>query len=341
MLLNINSDGELTLEVLADKLENYAVPLVLLREDLKLFAKNRRVSEYVSGLRIGSSFRKRFTYEALNDILVLQPGQCLRTELIKNETCYSVTVSRMKNCYALVLKPFDALKGIDRIYGRLSGYDMNIESPAAEPDSEIFRFSETATLILKMLDELKSVRGMPFFNAAAVVRSVVDTATRRYRKFADSFRLLLNDAELISQGNSRDFALIITLLSAFCMDCSAEKNVTVEAYESQDDGVFRIYSDTDMSAYDISRLIFPDGYSSFENASSLWFHLIKMLSEANLWEFSVEQSVDGFVVFNLRLPLFREGIKDYILEDSAPGFVSEMIGIIFAEFGLAAALERE
>lgn len=138
----------------------------------------------------------------------------------------------------------------------------------------------------------------------------------------------LNSVELVVKGSEYDFVIAAAVLTELCAGLSDKGKIIINAFPQDDCALVVITSDTDLPDNDIANLI-SNKYAENMDEAAYWLHLIKLLCEGNLWDFSAENLGCGKIGFALRMP-FAEKLEDCVLRDIRIGAIQEILAFVFA-----------
>lgn len=332
MRMNLHAVSTLPRDVLAERIPQMNEPAILLGDDLKIISKNASASALFFDLRRGRGIRKFLSPQDEICISEMLSGQVSGIELINGETHYGATVVCGDEYRFIVIRSIAAgiQSGIEVIYGRSSGYDMNLDVPDVLSDSPVnFRQKELHDYILKLHEELKITRNRPCFNASAVMRMFGNEMNRHSPKLRRLLDISVESAGLVVLGSECDFAMILAYISYFYIGASADTRVSICIYENGGNAVVSMSAPTDLSPYEAACINSARNVGDMDS-TGYWFHLVKLLAEGNLWDFEVMTEEDGTVFFTLRMPLSDERFDNCVFRDIDPLFLRRIIEFVFS-----------
>ena len=288
MLINVKSAGTLFRQQIIQQMNNIGKPAILLDEDLKIIDKNKSASAVVR-LRRGAKLTPLLPKEHIKPIFEMKPHSVLSTTLNLGAFSCKANVICGADCRLAVFSQENGGLGIEVLekYKKMSGYDITLVRGEEASEENILkeerRKGELSDIVENILDGLKGVRGLPFFNASAVLKSIENEIQNHNVKSRNLVRFSGRLNELITEGSDRDFILIITALIAFCSDKSRCEPVSVEVFDYEDELVFRVSGNSSLSDYDIACIATMNGkFASFgRNLGDdvFWGYLIKLFKK--------------------------------------------------------------
>jgi hypothetical protein len=333
MLINVKTVGINDSESLSVLANGLGIPAVLTDESLKIIKKNPSFSKTIPNLRKGSGMGSFFDGSAREEIANMSQSDVFATRLTaKDGTAFGVIVLGGIDSRLLIFNAIgsDIVERIDGLYRRMSGFDdgkIGFDTNSDFLPISGTKSSDAKALLSKMLADIGSVRTLPFFNAADVIKAISSAVSGASRPVKDRLRIELVSDEMITHGCARDLALIISFSVAFCLDNSDSSPVFLKADVNDGEIEFSVTSRTELSVYDAARMtaIYND---EDDESKNFWFYMIRLLADANLWSFSTEARIDGTVVFKLKTP-FSESVESLLLRDSLNEEVSAVINMFF------------
>lgn len=313
---------------LSEYVKTLSVPAVLLDEKLKIISKNSEAATTVRGLRKGISVKKFVSSADFAKLAEIEMGQSVYAEFLCDGMCYGATVVGGFDFRLAVLRPLDSgiRCSISSLYEKISGYDLKINAPETEILSENSFTRAMSAFFLHKLDELSAVRELPFFNAAAVVKSIFGELSRFSRRKYEKIHASVSSDELVISGSAHDFALFVGLLLAYCVDICAEERFVFEASSLGNEAIFRVAVNTDLSFGEMRRFT---GNVNMDDELSFRLYMLRLLADGNLWEFRSGQDYEGRLTFTLRT-LLTTPFGTPCLRDVSNEKLRELIRLLFA-----------
>ncbi|MBO5870640.1 MAG: hypothetical protein J6Q89_07825 [Clostridia bacterium] len=337
MFINIRTVCGLLPDELAEKLNMLEYPAVLLDKDLKVVSKNNEANGFARFLRKGAKISRFLPEGDETKVKNMISGDTLVSSISANGISFRVNIIHGFDCYLVILHAESAglRDGVASKYMRMSGYDVDItepEKPSKQPKMPIGleRIIENALL------KHSSPHSLPFFNSAAIIKGLTNELQKANKTLSDRIKCSVAENELISEGNEKDFILILAFMISLCLDFS-EDDIFLEAKNEKDELVFRVSSNVDASVYGVARLAsLSKGFGNSENGfeeSDFYAYLLKLLSDGNLWDFSIDCH-SGKLNFTLRTPYVRSG-EEFMVRDISAEFiinvVKELLNLIEAK----------
>ncbi len=328
MVINIRTACGYLPDELAEKLNMLEYPAVLLDKDLKVTAKNGEAFGFVPFLRRGTKIT-RFLPEG-DEAKVKEMITCdtLISSINKDGKSFRVNIICGFDCYLVILRPESASLRAEVFskYEKMSGYEADITEPETFTDRKQGKSSGIADLIEPALYKHLSPHPLPFFNSSAILNAFLSELERAFPNYRSRIKSSISEEELISEGDEKDFILIIAFMISLCLDFS-ESQVSLEAEKDQNELVFRVSANADESVYDVARLVslskgFANSADGF-NESDLRAYMLKLLADGNLWDFSIGYN-GGRLDFTLRTPYVKRG-EEFMVRDISAAFVVKVI----------------
>ncbi len=333
MLINIKAVCELLQESLAEQLNIFDYPAVLLDNNLKVIEKNVFANGVANFLRRGL---KTTNYMPEGDGLKISKmitGDTMITSVEKDGRKVSVNIICGFDCYLMVLLPDSAnlRTAVLKKYEKMSGYEANVSQPEPRSVAKRIKTFGMEEIIETALRNHMSPHPLPFFDSLAVIKSLLGEIERRMPKYKNRIKLSCPSNELIIEGDEKDFLLIIAFMISLCLDLS-EKEVCVEIENDKNELIFTVSTNADTSAYEITRLASPrKGQASDEkfDESDFRAYMLKLLADGNLWDFGID-SDGGKISFALRTSCVKRG-AEFTVRDVSHTFVAEVVENLFAD----------
>ncbi len=338
MLLNIKSLTDEHLSSMEELIDHRDMPMILTDDKLFVLKKNKPASSISSGLRRGAKITRFLP--AADQALVpdMQPREILSTTL-QFDTMPAREVLVVCGCgfrlFVFASVGASLCRRVDELYAKMSGYDSLKSEPPLE---SAFRLSEKkfASLLSNMLvssaEEFRRVRGLPFFNLSSIIDMVYCCIRDSRDGTRNKVRIGSFSPTLTTEGNPRDFALILSFAISFCMDVRSEGEVLLSVSEHHDDTVVSVSCDSGSSSYGLARMIRPwkPTASSPEpnDGMGFWLHMVRLLAEGNLWDFTSDIELGGGFTLSISVP--RVGSVDsYLIRDSRPKELVDIVSVFF------------
>ena len=138
--------------------------------------------------------------------------------------------------------------------------------------------------------------------------------------------------EAIVSGSEQDFILIIAFVASVCVELSDK--IYINLTESGGEAVCSISVDRlDLESQNLILNLYKDNHAAFDSETSdrkLWFHLIKLLADANLWDVATTRDDDGKIRFILSAPL-TSPFDAIAFRDPTDEFFHKVVYLFFAE----------
>ncbi len=334
MIINIKSVGSHSREqlaILAESLDNAAI---LTDENTKVIMKNPACARIVSGLRKGSKL-SRFLEDGVEDTVKdMLPCDVLSAKFKTDDEEHGVIIISGFDCRLFLFSPLGSgmFSRIEELYSRMSGFDNEEIKFGTEEDTKIGSNANSrkiAKLLSDMLDGLKKVRSLPFFNANDVTTLICDTISKSGKTAKQRLVSAVSHDETVTQGNSHDLALILSFAISFCFDHGEDSKIFVNTEHIDDEAVFTVSSRTSLSVYELAKTTAIHKFTGDTNDKNFWFYMIRLLADANLWSFSTEAAIDGTVTFTLKTPLIQS-VEEYLLRDPAEEDIISIINMFLS-----------
>lgn len=329
MRLNSFSLSLLSESALVSRVAEMEEPAILLGDDLKIIAKNKRASALFFDLRRGRGISKFLAEGAESKIVQMQPQEVVYTELISGVTHYGAAVIRAEGCFLIIIRPAssDLRTSLEAIYSKSSGYDIELPEPDIESPNP-----KMQKLIKRTMHALGTARGLRFFNVSDVVKSIIREISAYSNGYASGINVSVIDRELISVGSEYDFAMIVAYIISFFIGASDNRNINIEVFGNQNEISVNMSAVTHFAPYEIARIVsgrFDCNMETDLGSDEYWFRLIKLLTDGNLWDFDINGGENGELSFTLRLP-HAEKREGFALHDISPEYIREIIEVVFS-----------
>ena len=246
----------------------------MIDDRLKVTYKNDKARTDTNFLKRGCSISRFLSPESVDEILAMNPSEVIVAELDYNGDRMPANVVCGVGYRLLIVRSADSriYSAVGEKYVGLSGYNKNILRTSELKSISIpYAFAD---IVDNLLREHIKARELPFFNASDMVKRFFDELNRQKidNRRCDVF---VSDGELISEGSHKDFLLMIAVMTALCLERSNHVSFTVENTAPQ--LVFRAICETESDFSDVF---------DYESEIGLFSYAIKLLAEANMWEFS-------------------------------------------------------
>ncbi len=325
MVIDITAAAGLSVEGITEKLEAGSVSALILDENLKIAYKTSSVSEVAVGFKIGSPISRFVSERDLHTLSCLAANESFCASFDTGYTRCGAVFIGCEACKIAVLSPFyaDMLGCVDNEYERMSGYDItlggNMKTEEAMAESADVRMQNMLKLLSETLAGLRNVHGLPFFNASAVVRSLIE-ATGSVRGInRDAFEVENASEEVYICGSQRNFALVIAAAVSFCVNRLSGGKISVAVSTTDSEATVEVSAALNASSYKTrtDQRFFENGKPFNVNMQdeSFSMYLSKLLADANLWDINIE-SKNGKTVFSVSAPLLITGnelvVRDHV-----------------------------
>ena len=319
MILYFNTLSSLTEADLSQQGRFQDQPLIIADENFKLIAKTRIVNEYLSNVRKGTKLTRFLSDEAISEISNMQPQSACRSEFFTKNGNYPIVIVRNNERLLIVLDRFfsEIYKNATEVYGKLSGYD----SPMLDENSPFAPCFDKAHAILgDVLASLSVIKGLPFFETVSLLQHIASRV--KNIEIGRSVSFSLENEKMLTSGNERDFATAVVLMLSFLL-----KNENEVSIKLQKDGeiinlsVLGNGGFLPFERFELRRFL-CDGDTKTDEG--FFVYLVKLLSDANLWDFGVVFEENKFSGFNLQLPYIKSG-DEFLLRENDFSYIDTLL----------------
>lgn len=334
MKIKVDINNNLTFDELSKIAEEIAYPAILLDSDARVLVKNRKSHRYSAGIPIGAKIRRYISADDEQKILQMNDGETLCCSFVRGDESFGISVVCGQNCRLILFQPLGAgiVESIDYLYGKMSGYDLCVAESIDKYTSNELYTKEISTLILGLLDKHRTIHRLPFFDMSAVVSGFIEETKKLSHRMENYFVFNSSSGEAIVAGSEQDFILILTFVASVFVESGSK--VYIELTESGGEAVCSISADrlTPETENLFLKLhkdfrMTPDDET---DDKQLWFYLIKLLADANLWDAATVQDASGKVRFVLSAPITAP-FEAIALRDSFSEFLHKVVSFFFGE----------
>ncbi len=322
MKIAIKNICGLMIDEVAGRLELLGAPALLFDEALRTVEKSQDAVVMTSHIRRGVKLNRFIPEEHIGVLLSMQWGETFVTEIRSETEKCRATVICGNGWYLAVLQPL--MSGLrERVcekYIKMSGYDTSLrERMLCVKEASLYSRKHKTLFDIgeQILSELEVSKGLPFFDAVKISKSVVNEIARNSQTISERIEFSHDEEKLIAEGNERDFVLLCAFAVAFCASCcDGGIDVKLEHYSN---GI----------AFTVSGNGINKEFSNGDD-SDFWRHLMKLLSDSNLWDFSSRVTENRNLGFCLNMPYVKSG-EEFAVRDILPLTALKVIGAIFGE----------
>lgn len=304
----------------AGQLDLLGAPTLLFDENLKTVCKSRSASAMTSRIRRGIKLNRFIPEEHIGILLSMQWGETFVTEIRSEPEKYRATVICGNGWYLAVLQPItsELRECVCEKYGKMSGYDILLSERtvcAKEDHAYSEKMKKLFDIGENILSGLAVSRQLPFFDSVRMIKCIVEGIAENSRNLSEKPVLMYGEEKLIAEGNERDFALLCAFAVASCvLCCDGGIGVSLEHFSDE-----------------IALTVVGGGINEeFSNGVDGGFrmYLMKLLSDSNLWDFSVHITETRDLSFRLTMPYVKSG-EEFAVRDIMPSDVLNEITAIF------------
>ncbi len=319
MVINIKAIGALDRENLCERITSFGAPAIVVDENFKIVCKTASVNEFLTGVRKGSEIKRYLSEESLFEIEKIENEHIFHCEMASSKRNFGVAVIGGSDCRLVIFRPIynDIVASVERSYCKMSGYDGSIGEEIEDACNSLGR----ASIIADAINGFQTIRGLPFFDASAVLNRLFACLPDEIR---DNVELSASDSKIVTNGNERDFALAFVFALANCLERGSHADISL--FEQSGETVLRISSDFSLGKdgrINLSKFLKSKG------EKFLWLYLLKLISDANLWDFGIFSLDSGDTTIEIRSSLFKNGDEFLLREDNfdfAPDLIKAFFG---------------
>ena len=319
MFINIKASALLTKERFIEDAERINSPAIFADGSFKIIAKTKSVNELLRGVRKGTKLTRFLPETAVFEIENMQSDSVCRTDFLTINGICGVVVIRKEDGYLMVFDNLfsELLKSANDVYGKMSGYDNKLED---ENWDFAYCSDKLKELLGEILASLKITKGLPFFEVVSVVRHIASKTKDAVAEKEIAFEI--SDERILTVGNKKDFAAATVLLIAFLLKTESSISVKLEA---NDETIgLSVLGNGDFLPFErLNVRGFLDGLETRKDNRFL-LYLIKLIADANLWDFKTVSDFGGFSGFRLVLPFIKSG-EEFLLREDENDYIDELV----------------
>ncbi len=331
--IKVDINNSLTFDEITKIAEEIGYPALLLDAEARVLVKNRKSHRYTAGIPIGAKIRRYISADDEQKILQMKNGETFSCNFVRGDERFGVSVVCGQNCRLILFQPLSAgiFESIDALYGKMSGYDLHVTEDIEKYTSNELYTKEISTLILGLLDKHKTIHPLPFFDMSSALSGFIEETKKLSHRMSNYFEFDAASSEAIVAGSEQDFILMLAFVASIFVELSDK--VYIELAESGGEAVCsisvdRLAPEAEILLLDLHKEL-RAGFDSKTNDKRLWFYLIKLLADANLWDVATVRDENGRVRFVLSAPITAP-FEAIALRDSANEFIQKVASLFFS-----------